>query len=218
MKILLLGATGRTGRHVLSEALQIGYEVHALVRDASKVEVDSIGLKLFKGTPANRSDLREAIKGCNAVISTLNISRVSDFPWARLRTPVDFLEKMLSDLIELMGEEQIKRLILTSAWGVGDSRKEIPGWFRWFVDYSNVGKAYSQHEVQEQMLRASQLDWTAVRPVGLVNRNKFKELVVSDKGSPKPRLTISRRHTAKFLLDCLEEEAYIKATPVISEK
>lgn len=218
MKILLLGATGRTGRHVLSEALQIGYEVHALVRDTSKVKVDSIGLKLFTGTPANRSDLSKALEGCDAVISTLNISRVSDFPWARLRTPVDFLEKMLGDLIELMGEEQINRLVLTSAWGVGDSRKEIPGWFRWFVDYSNVGKAYSQHEIQEQMLRGSSLDWTAVRPVGLVNRNKMKELVVSDQGKPKPRLTISRRHTAKFMLDCLEEESYVKATPVISEK
>lgn len=218
MKLLLLGATGRTGRHVLTEALQRGYEVHALVRDPAKVSVKSIGLVLFTGNPENQIALSKAIKGCDAVISTLNISRKSDFPWAPLRTPVDFLGNMLRHLIGLMEDEGIKRLVLTSAWGVGDSRKEIPGWFRWFVDNSNVGKAYSQHEVQEQMLRNSALDWTAVRPVGLTNSSKIKELLVSDQGEPKPNLTISRRHTARFLLDCIEEASYIKATPVISEK
>lgn len=218
MKLLLLGATGRTGRHVLTEALQRGHEVHALVRDPSKVSVKSIGLVLFTGNPENRIALDKAIKGCDAVISTLNISRKSDFPWAPLRTPVDFLGNMLEHLIGLMRDEGINRLVLTSAWGVGDSRKEIPGWFRWFIDNSNVGKAYSQHEVQEQMLKESSLDWTAVRPVGLTNSNKIKTLLVSDKGSPKPRLTISRRHTARFLLDCIEETSYVKETPVISEK
>lgn len=218
MKILLLGATGRTGRHVLTEALKRGYEVHALVRDPSKVKVQSIGLVLFTGNPENKMALAKAIQGCDAVISTLNISRTSDFPWAGLRTPVNFLENMLGHLIVLMNDEQIKRLILTSAWGVGDSRKEIPGWFKWFIDNSNVGKAYSQHEVQERMLEASELDWTAVRPVGLTNSNKVKELIVSDQGRPKPRLTISRKHTAEFMLNCLEEASYIRATPVISEK
>ncbi|MCE7991792.1 MAG: NAD(P)H-binding protein [Roseivirga sp.] len=218
MKILLLGATGRTGSHILTEALKRGYEVHALVRDPSKVKIQSIGLVLFTGNPENRMALAKAIEGCDAVVSALNISRVSDFPWARLRTPVDFLENMLTHLIELMSDEQIKRLVLTSAWGVGDSRKEIPGWFRWFIDNSNVGKAYSQHEIQENLLRNSNLDWTAVRPVGLTNRNKIKELVVSEQGKPRPRLTISRKHTAQFMLNCLEEASYIRATPVISEK
>lgn len=218
MKIFLLGATGRTGGYVLTEALKRGYEVHALVRDPSKVKVQSIGLVLFTGNPENRTALAKAILSCDAVISTLNISRSSDFPWARLRTPVNFLENMLSHLIELMNDEQIKRLVLTSAWGVGDSRKEIPGWFKWFIDHSNVGKAYSQHEVQEKMLKASDLDWTAVRPVGLTNSHKIKELVVSEQGNPKPHLTISRKHTAEFMLDCLEEATYIRATPVISEK
>ncbi len=218
MKILLLGATGRTGKHVLKEALQRGYEIHALVRDPSKVSEKSIGLTLFTGSPEDRVILGEALKGCKAVVSTLNISRTSDFPWAPLRTPVNFLENVLGHLAELMGEESIRRLVLTSAWGVGDSRKEIPAWFRWFVDYSNVGKAYSQHEVQERMLKDSTLDWTAVRPVGLTNSNKIKKLVVSTQGSPKPQLTISRRHTARFLLDCIEQGSYIKETPVISEK
>lgn len=218
MKILLLGATGRTGRYVLMEALQRGYEVHALVRDVSKIKVQSIGLVLFTGNPENKVALGKAIQGCDVVISALNISRVSDFPWARLRTPLDFLKNTLGHLIGHMNALGMKRIILTSAWGVGDSRVEIPGWFKWFIDNSNVGKAYAQHEVQERMLKESNLDWTAVRPVGLTNGTKIKELIVSREGNPKPRLTISRRHAAKFMLDCLQQNEFIKATPVISEK
>lgn len=218
MKILLLGATGRTGQYVLTEALAQSYDVHALVRDASKVKIQSSKLTLFNGTPENKGSLSEALKDCDAVISTLNISRTSDFPWAPLRTPVDFLENILKHLIEEMNKKGIKRLILTSAWGVGDSRAEIPSWFRWFIDNSNVGKAYAQHEVQERMLNESDLDWTAVRPVGLTNSKKIKELIVSKEGSPTPKLFISRKHTAHFMLDCLDQSNYIKGTPVISEK
>lgn len=218
MKILLLGATGRTGQHVLTEALARSYEVYALVRDASKVKMQSSRLTLFNGTPENKGSLSEALKDCDAVISTLNISRTSDFPWAPLRTPVDFLENTLTHLINHMQDQGIKRLILTSAWGVGNSRSEVPVWFRWFIDNSNVGKAYAQHEVQERMLKESDLDWTAVRPVGLTNSKKIKELIVSKEGSPTPKLFISRKHTAHFMLDCLDQSNYIKETPVISEK
>jgi uncharacterized protein YbjT (DUF2867 family) len=218
MKILILGATGRTGKQLLQEAIDRGHEVHVLVRDASRVKIQSTRLILFIGNPGNRVSLSRALHGCDAVLSALNISRTSDFPWAPLRTPTDFLENMLSHLIELMSEKEIKRLILTSAWGVGDSREEIPAWFRWLVDHSNIGKAYAQHELQEKMLRESALDWTAVRPVGLNNRKKLKRLIVSEQGSPKPGLLISRRQTARFMLDCLDLKTYIGETPVISEK
>jgi putative NADH-flavin reductase len=218
MKILLLGATGRTGKHILSEALVRGFEVHILVRDTSKIRVQSRRLTIFIGNPENKKSLAKAITGCKAVISALNISRTSDFPWSPLRTPEHFLENMLRHLIEEMKEEEIKRLILTSAWGVGDSRTEIPGWFRWFIDNSNIGKAYSQHEVQEKLLKESSLDWTAVRPVGLTNGKKLKELIVSEGGEPKPRMLISRKLTAHFMLDCLEQQNYLKEAPVISQK
>ncbi len=217
MKILILGGTGRTGKELINEALNRNFEVNAIVRDASKVPTQA-QLKVWEGDVRNAAILDEAMEGCEAVLSCLNISRNSDFPWARLRTPERFLEETLAAVEQAMTRKGIKRLILTSAWGVGDSRAEIPGWFAWFIDHSNVGKAYDQHEVQEAMLAKSELDWTAVRPVGLTNGKKIKKLITSLKGTPKPRLTISRKHTAKFLVDILNDAKHIKETPVISEK
>jgi len=217
MKILILGATGRTGKMLLREALDREIEVNAIVRNAALLPVDD-RLKTWEGDVRDADLLEEAMDGCEAVLSCLNISRNSDFPWARLRTPERFLEETLKALMHTMDRKGLKRIILTSAWGVRDSRAEIPGWFRWFIDHSNVGKAYAQHEVQEALLAASQLDWTAVRPVGLTNGKKLKKLITSLKGTPKPRLTISRKHTAKFMVDILCNARYIQKTPVISEK
>ena len=217
MKVLILGATGRTGKHLVNEALLRGLEVNAIVRKADKL-AENERLYVLEGDVTDEATLAQGMEGCQAVLSCLNISRTSDFPWAHLRTPENFLEDMLKALMKVMEKEGVKRLILTSAWGVSDSRAEIPGWFRWFIDNSNVGKAYAQHEVQESLLSKSDLDWTAVRPVGLNNRKGLKELIISQAGTPKPRLMISRKHTAKFMVDIITDSKYFNKTPVISEK
>ena len=70
MKILLLGATGRTGKYVADEALQRGYELNCLVRNARTINTAHERLKLFEGSPENLSDLEKAIKNCEAIIKT----------------------------------------------------------------------------------------------------------------------------------------------------
>ncbi|WP_373521703.1 NAD(P)-dependent oxidoreductase [Aquiflexum sp.] len=214
-KILLLGATGRTGNEVLHLALRQGYQVNILVRDRSKVNYDHINLQVFEGDTRIQADLCQAISGCDACISCLNISRKSDFPWAALRTPRDFLSVTMNNLIKTYKENDIKRLVFTSAWGVGDSRPYIPGWFVWFIDNSNLSPAYLEHERQEAMVRNSGLDWTIVRPVVLTNRQTFKTPKAILNFEQKPGLTISRKETAQFILAALEDEKYVHKAPVI---
>lgn len=124
MKILLLGATGRTGRWVLHYAIEKGHTIHCLVRFPRKIKAN-INVTIFKGNANVLSALQQAIIGCNAVISVLNISRTSDFPWSPLRTPKKYLSEMMGKLVSVAGEEKIKRVIVCSAWGVAESRKEI---------------------------------------------------------------------------------------------
>lgn len=214
-RILLLGATGRTGNEVLHMALRQGYLVNILVRDKSRVNYDHINLKIFEGDTRSQADLCLAILGCDACISCLNITRNSDFPWAALRTPKDFLSVTMISLIKICKEKEIKRLLFTSAWGVGDSRPYIPGWFVWFIDNSNLSQAYLEHERQEALVRNSGLDWTIVRPVVLTNRQTIKTPKVILNFEQKPSLTISRKETAQFILSALEDEKYINTAPVI---
>ncbi len=82
MRVLILGATGRTGRLLVEEALTHGYEINVLVRDERKLTINSASISVYEGTPTDREALEIAMRGCEAVLSTLNISRTSDFPWA----------------------------------------------------------------------------------------------------------------------------------------
>jgi len=215
-KILLLGATGRTGREVLYQALDRGYQVTVLVRDSSKIEIQSPNLQIWEGDTRLPTDLNKALQGCEVVISCLNISRKNDFPWSALRTPENYLSLTMKSLINACKENGVERLIFTSAWGVGDSRPYTPGWFAWFIDNSNLSAAYLEHERQEAMVKNSGLNWTIVRPVGLVNRKKSKPVKVFLNNEGKPAITISRRDTARFMLDAISEQKYYRAIPVIS--
>jgi uncharacterized protein YbjT (DUF2867 family) len=213
-KILLLGATGRTGQHVLHQAIDMGYQVHVLVRDQNRLPLLHEKLWVFEGDTRIERDLKLAMEGCDAVISCLNISRKSDFPWSPLRTPEDFVSSTIKNVISCCKGMEINRLIAISAWGVAESRAFIPGWFGWLIDNSNLSAAYLEHERQEALIRSSPLDWTLVRPVALTNCQKSKAVKVLGQNQ-KPSLTISRKDTAKFLLDALEDEGFFRSIATI---
>ncbi|MGM9506421.1 NAD(P)-dependent oxidoreductase [Larkinella sp. GY13] len=217
MKILILGATGRTGKELLDQALKAGISVHALVRDIDKVKMTSRNLKLFESKKLDRTALRLAMLGCDAVLSTLNISRTSDFPWSSLRSPKDFLSNTMRNVLEVANELHIKRIIITTAWGVNETKKDIPAWFRFVINYSNVGVAYRDHERQEHLLAASPSDWTAVRPVGLTNSKKPRQVRITINNEPKPNLTISRSNVARFMVEIYKTGDYLKEAVTISE-
>lgn len=218
MKILLLGATGRTGRHLLQQSLDHGHTVHALVRDKSKIKITYENLMVFEGSPLDKALLSNAMKGCEAMLSALNISRYNDWPWTKLRTPIDFLSSVMKNIIELAPQHHIERIIFTSAWGVAETRKDIPGWFRWFIEHSNILYPYEDHAKQEELLKQTSLQWTSIRAAGLINGKAKKPIIVSFNNTPRPRLTISRRNLAGFMLDVLEKNMYVREMPVVSEK
>ncbi|MBD1362868.1 NAD(P)H-binding protein [Mucilaginibacter sp. ZT4R22] len=216
MRILILGATGRTGKILLQEAIAQGYEVNVLLRDKSKLNISHPTLRVFEGLPTDKPLLAAAMAGCEAILSALNISRTSDFPWAKLRTPANFLSETAECIIELAPLHNINRVILTSAWGTRDTREDIPWWFKWIIDNSNVGMAYRDHERQEELFSASTLNYTILRPAGLINSTKSKTVIVSLNNQPKPHLTISRSNVAKFMVHVLQDDLLLRQMPVIS--
>ena len=218
MRILLLGATGRTGKLLLEQALARGHIVHALVRDKRKISIERFNLLLFEGTPSDSFALEKAIQGCEAIVSALNISRKSEFPWAGLRTPKDFLSTTMSHVVALAKQTNIRRVVFISAWGVFETKKDLPAWFRWLLNNSSLRYQYADHERQEAVVANSNLDWTAVRPVFLTNSKTPKEVFVSEDNKPKPHLYISRANLAAFMLAVLEKNLYLCQAPVISEK
>jgi hypothetical protein len=191
--------------------------VNVLVRDKSKIKPQP-NLTIFEGTPYNYSDLEMAAANCTIVLSALNISRTNDFPWANLRTPPDFLSQTMRNIIEINKSTPIDKLIFTSAWGVSETLADIPFWFRWLIESSNIGVAYQDHAIQEQLAESSGLNYMAVRPVGLTNDIDNEMIkVTTANNKPKPSLTISRKSVAKFMLDNLDKTMYFNQKPVISK-
>jgi len=218
MRILLLGATGRTGKLLLEQALDHGHIVHALVREKQNITFERYNLTLFEGTPRDVTALQRAMQGCEAVLSALNISRNYEFPWSPLRTPKDFLSGTMERVVALSEKHRLRRVVVISAWGVYETKKDLPGWFRWLVNNSSLHYQYNDHERQEEVLRNSTLDWTAVRPVFLTNSKNHKEVFVSEDNEPRPNLYISRRNLAAFMLNVLEKNLYLCQSPVVSER
>ena len=217
MKLLVLGATGRTGRLIVEEALNQGYDLNVLMRDKNKMSFNSKSVKVFQGTPARRTDLAAAMEGCEVIISALGIARASDAPWSKLITPKNFISESMKNVIAEADQQNLKRLITISAWGVGETKKEIPFWLRWLIDYTNLGPVYAEHESQEKLLASSDLKWTAVRPVALNDSKKIKTLKVSFNNLPKPSLFINRQSVAKFTVDIVKSDKYHLKSPTISE-
>ena len=165
MKILVLGISGRTGKLVAEEALRRGHNVVGIARDSSKVSIP--GSEIIRGTPYDYETVKKAIDGCGAVVSALSSFPASQGLFSKVTSPLDLMSVSIGNTVKLMEEKGIKRIVLMTALGVGDSAKEIPWLFRFMMKISNIKYAYIDHDRQEKILENSNLDWTVVRPVML---------------------------------------------------
>ena len=217
-RILLLGATGRTGSLALEYALAQGLEVTALVRRPEAIDVQSDRLTLIKGSPQNTDDVRVAIAGCDAVVSALNNNRTSDNPWAKRVSPSLFMTQSIRNCLAVMKELGMRRIVVLSSVGVNDSFDDAVFVMRWLIRNSNLQYTFQDHDAQESELRRSGMDWTAVRAALLSNSKQIKPLVTSYYNEPKPALTISRLRTARYLVDCLQDQTTFRKAPTISER
>jgi len=216
--ISIIGANGRTGIEIVKQALDRGIAVKALVRDKQKIQISNSLLEIIEGTPTNLEDVTKAISGVDAVFIALNISRKSDFPWSKVVTPTTLFSASMENIVLAMKENGVQRVITVSAWGVGDSYKEVNWIFRFLINKTNVGTAYMGHEDQEQILINSELEWTAVRPVGLTSDGNSKPTRVSINRNKKLKMSISRKDVARFMLDIMENEVYYRTSPSISNE
>jgi putative NADH-flavin reductase len=216
MKILLLGATGRTGKVILQKAINDGYEVRAIVRDKSKL--DGANADIIEGTPYDRDAVMSAVKGCDAVISTLNVSRTSDSPWAKLRSPKDLISRSVQNAVEGMKENDVKRIIVLSTLGAGDSKDRMPKLFNLFISLSNLKYAFRDHTRQEEILEQSDRDWTVIRLPMLTADAGENEVLVNMGDGTRLNRKVNRETVARFILNILNEEKYFKKKIAISNK
>jgi nucleoside-diphosphate-sugar epimerase len=216
-KVLILGATGRTGKHAINFALAKGYHVVALVRDPAKIRVASANLTVVIGLPTNLDDVRQAMKGCDAVLSLLApLPHGAALSIRKIDRP-RIMERSISNVLEVMQEYGIKRIMILSTAGAGDSWKYNPWYVKLLARLTNFKVIFADHNAQERLIQASGTDWTIARPVGLNEKDITGILAVTYNHTPKP-FQMSRKLLAKFFIDNLYSGAYLRQSPMLSER
>jgi len=168
VKLLVLGASGATGRWLTRLSAQAGHEVTALVRTASAFDAPS-GVRVVEGDVLDPSVLPSLVEGQGAVASCLGIRRGGKAPWSRLLSPPDFMTQVAALLVPAMMRAGVRRVVAMSAGGVAESVTRCSTPIRWMTNAGSVGVAYRDLAELERQLSASRLDWLAVRPVTLMN-------------------------------------------------
>lgn len=208
MKILVLGATGATGRLIVGKAVAKGYEVVALVRSKAKA-MDLIGAELIEGDARDPAALTRVLAGCDAVISSLGTA-MSPF------REVTLLSTATRALVGVMAEQNIGRLVCITGLGAGDSRGHGGFFFdRLFLPLM-LRKVYEDKNRQEDVIRASKLDWTIVRPTVLNDKPARGNIKALTDLSGVHGGTIARSDVAEFVVQQLATDTWLRKAPLIT--
>ncbi|QEE25137.1 SDR family oxidoreductase [Rhodanobacter glycinis] len=205
MKVLVLGATGGTGRLIVRDAAAKGHSVVALVRSIASADLP--GADVIEGDARNEATIARALDGCDAVVSALGTGVG--------RRKVDLLTVATRAMITAMTHSGVRRLVCVSALGVGDSRGHGGFVFDRLFQPLLLSEAYKDKEHQEAAIRASQLDWILVRPARLTddpargNTRAITDLAHVNGGK------IARADVARFVVDQLTTDTYLGQAPVL---
>jgi len=207
-KILVLGATGATGRLIVNQAVARGYDVTVLVRSAGKAS-DITGAKLIVGDARDETALREALEGRGAVVSALG-TPVSPF------REVTLLSTATRALVSAMKAEQVSRLVCITGMGAGDSAGH-GGFIADNVIFPLLlKKVYADKNRQEAIVRNSGLNWVLVRPSILNNKPGRGSIRALTDLSGFHGGSIAREDVAKFVLDQVRADIWRHRSPLIT--
>jgi len=216
MKILVIGATGGTGRAVVERLLGEGHEVTAFSRSGDRLGSDSPQLGTFRGDALEASDVSAAVRGHDAVIVTLGITenplRVRCL--GPRRTPIDVRSRGTRHVIAAMAEHGVRRLVVLGSYGTGATRARLRFVDRLFFALL-LEPQIKDTERQREAVLESPLDWVLALPVHLTN--------ASDDGMPFTSLRgdvgrndISRRSVARFLADAAVSPTFVREQVALS--
>lgn len=206
MRVLILGASGGTGRELVLQALARGHAVTAFVRKPSRIHVRDTRLTIAVGDVRDYPSLDRAVRNQDAVLSALGHKR-----WFY---PNRILSEGTRNLVRAMEAAGVRRLVCETALGVADSWWRMGLYYTLFLTPFILPFYFYDKKRQEAVIRESPLDWTIVRPGILTNgarRGVYRH--GSEVGHWMWPSRISRADVADFMLNQLESTTYLRSAP-----
>lgn len=192
MKLVVLGANGRTGRLVLEAALEKGMDVTAVVRSTEKHPgMQHDRLSVVVGDACEPAFLKRVLRGQDAVISALGGRRPT-------KTATSVYFRSADAIVEAAWETGLKRVLVTSTALLFREHTLMGDILRLCVP--NVVRSATR---MEKTLKASRLNWTSAR-AGFLNDADKDGYRAQRSALPKDGTSVSRRALAHFLIDAIE--------------
>ena len=207
MRILIIGASKGIGLETTCQALAAGYDVRALARSATSINLSDAKLEKIPGDALNKQNVEAALAGINVVIVTLGIGLGDLFK------PVNLFSQATRVLITAMTYKNVNRLICITGFGAGDSQASIAPLQR--LPFKIMfGRAYDDKSRQEELIKKSGLDWTIARPGVLLNGARTTRYKVLRDPSEWRNGFIARANVVDFLIKQIWDHSFIGAAPV----
>lgn len=195
MKILVVGATGSIGLHVVKRVIEIGHQPRALVRNRQKVKLLPRDTEVFYGDVSMPETLTDVVKGIDAVIFTLG----SDGQGRIGARAIDY--GGVRNILKMLEDKRVRLALMTT---IGVTER--------LSDWNQRTQVHDWKRRAERLVRASGHPYTIVRP-GWFDYNNADEhqlvMLQGDRrhaGTPKDGV-ISREQIARVLVSSLTSEA-----------
>lgn len=208
MRVVVFGSSGRTGRRLVEQALERGYEVTAFARDAGGVPARRERLRVMTGDVMDAKAVDEAVVGQDAVLIALGHTRTST---------KDVHESGAANIVAGMKKHGVRRVVSVTGAGVRDPKDEPKLLDRVIVAALKLLRrdVLEDAERHAEVLRKSGLDWVIARGPVLNDgprTGRYRVGVVGKNSGSR----ISRSDLADFMLDQLADDAYLRAAPMVS--
>lgn len=205
MHLVVFGASGKTGRIVVEEALADGHKVVAFVHSTNPF-TEHQRLKVVKGDVKIEADVASALSGADSIISTLG-------SWGTKTK--DIVSSGIEAIIPIMLANKQKRIITLTGSGAAWS-EDRQNWLQ-KANHSLIkllnSKVLNDGEKHIRLLQQSKLDWTVIRSP--IMNSKTYQTYKLDYIEPAIYETISRRAVARCMVDQLKNPSYIRKAPHI---
>lgn len=205
-RILILGATGGTGRELVEQALAAGHDVTAFVRVPSKLPPGRV--RAVAGDIVRDSTkLDDAMRGQDVVISALGVGQSFK--------PAGLITQAAPQIVGAMQRAGVRRLIFTSAFGIGPTWRDTPLLPRVFMR-TLLRHVYADKTAGEAVIVQSPLDWTIVYPAGLTNGPRTGRVRVAEHLPLRGFPTVSRSDVAAVALQLIDDDATIRKSLLVA--
>jgi len=205
-RVLIVGATGGTGRALVAQALERGYAVTALARDPAKLKTVHPQLKVVQGDVLDTEAVELAVRYQQAVLCALGHKQYFK--------PTRILSQGTANILQAMETLGVRRFVCETSLGIGDSTGRLGLYYTFFVIPLILPFYYWDKTRQERLIAASDADWVIVRPGALNNgakRGRYRH--GARVGNYLWTVRISRADVAAFMLDQLESDGYLRNAP-----